>query len=99
MERQIFLDHFAADLACWEDLLGSLREEQVFAPATIGAWSVRDVVVHLAFWTHHAAAHLAAIRAGRAPIEAELYGQQPPPVEVAHDDDAINAWFWRRPRT
>jgi hypothetical protein len=93
MDRQQFEATLDAELAHWEELLTSLTEEQTMAPGALDAWSVHDVVLHVAFWTQHAAAHLTAIAEGRAPTEAELYGQEPPPPEVVrNDDDAINAW-------
>lgn len=93
MDRQQFEAALDAELARWEELVSALTEEQAMVPGALDAWSVRDVVLHVAFWTQHAAAHLTAIAEGRAPTEAELYGQSPPPPEVARDDDdAINAW-------
>lgn len=93
MDRHQFEAALAAELARWEELLGSLTEGQALAPATIGDWSVRDVVVHVAFWTNYSAAQLVAAAEGRVPTEAELYGHAPPPPEVGReDDDAINAW-------
>lgn len=92
MDRQRFEAALNAELAQWEELLSLLTEEQAMAPGVIGAWSVCDVILHVAFWTHHAAAHLAAIVEGRVPSEAELYGQELPPEIARDDDDAINAW-------
>lgn len=93
MDRQTFLDALAAEMARWEDLLLGLTPAQATAPAVIGEWSVRDLAAHIAFWTHHTAAHVAAIREGRTPTEADLYGEALPP-EVSPDDvDAVNAWI------
>lgn len=100
MDRKRFEATLDAELARWEELLGSLTEEQALLPAAVEAWSVCDVVVHVAFWTQHAAAHSAAIAEGRSPTETELYGQEPPPPEIPRDDDdAINTWVLSRAGT
>lgn len=93
MDRQTFLDLLAVEMGRWEDLLLALTPAQATAPAAIGAWSVRDLVAHVAFWTHHTAAHMAAIREERLPTEADLYGEPLPPHVSPDDVDAVNAWF------
>lgn len=89
--RRAFLSALAEEQARWRELLAAAGEARATQAATIGAWSIRDVVAHLAFWTHHAGAHVEAIAGGRAPEEAALYGAALPP-DLARDDDTVNDW-------
>ena len=47
------------------DALGDVDEELVTTPGVIDGWSVRDLVVHVAFWSEHAAGALELATAGR----------------------------------
>jgi DinB family protein len=55
-------DRRADFLAALADVDPDLRT----APGLVGAWSARDLVVHVAFWSDHAADALALAAAGRA---------------------------------
>lgn len=63
------------------DALGEVDAALVTAPGVVDAWSVRDLVVHVAFWSEHGADALALATAGRG-------------AEFAYDSaetDAMNA--------
>jgi hypothetical protein len=55
-------DRRADFLAALADVDPDLRT----APGLVGPWSLRDLVVHVAFWSDHAAGALALAAAGRA---------------------------------
>jgi hypothetical protein len=54
-----------AERAAFADLLETVDAELVTAPGVVGDWSVRDLVVHVAFWCEHGADALALAVAGR----------------------------------
>jgi hypothetical protein len=63
------------------DALGEVDAALVTAPGVVEAWSVRDLVVHVAFWSEHGADALALATSGRG-------------AEFAYDTsetDAMNA--------
>jgi hypothetical protein len=47
------------------EALGDVDEELVTTPGVVDGWSVRDLVVHVAFWSQHAAGALELAAAGR----------------------------------
>ena len=47
------------------DALGDVDEDLVTVPGVMDGWSVRDLVVHVAFWADHAADALDLAAAGR----------------------------------
>ena len=70
-----------AERAAFVEVLGSVDLELVTAPGVVEDWSVRDLVVHVAFWSEHAAEALSLATAGRG-------------AEFAYDDtqtDSMNA--------
>lgn len=67
----------------WEALIASIPEERLEEPGVEGAWSVKDLMAHLAAWQ----AHLA----GR--IEAGLAAPSAAPGPRL-DVDALNREFW-----
>jgi uncharacterized protein (TIGR03083 family) len=50
MTRQEILDELAATRARLLDAIDGLEPEQLLAPATLGQWSIRDVLQHLTLW-------------------------------------------------
>jgi uncharacterized protein (TIGR03083 family) len=55
-----------------ETLLGRLGVDQMNRPGAVGAWSVKDVLAHLAFWERYGANLLRAIAQGETPeLDAE----------------------------
>jgi hypothetical protein len=56
------LDDARADFL---DALGTVDADLVTVPGVMGDWSVRDLVVHVAFWAEHAAGALDLATTGR----------------------------------
>jgi hypothetical protein len=54
-----------ADRAAFADAVASVDLELVTAPGVIDDWSVRDMVVHVAFWCEHATDALRLLAEGR----------------------------------
>jgi uncharacterized protein (TIGR03083 family) len=50
-----------------ELLLSQLSVEQFNQPGAVGVWSVKDVLVHIAFWERYAVNMLQAISRGKTP--------------------------------
>lgn len=51
--------------AAFHEALGDVDAELVTVPGVIEDWSVRDLVVHVAFWAEHAVGALELVSAGR----------------------------------
>ena len=64
--------------AAWNDFQAAyaeLPDEELLVPGVCGAWSVRDLIAHIAWWEEEALAHLPTIAAGgRAPTYRSAYG-------------------------
>ena len=73
----------------WERLLADIGEDRMEEPGVAGAWSVKDVVAHLAAWRRRTVGRLEAAARGEPEPKAEW------PADLT-DDDAINAWFHSR---
>jgi hypothetical protein len=52
----------------WEELLASLREEQITAPMPGSNWSIKDVIAHLMAWHQVSIARLEAARLNQEPM-------------------------------
>ena len=59
------LAELEAERAAFADLLETVDAELVTAPGVVDDWSVRDLVVHLAFWCEHATRAIDLATAGR----------------------------------
>lgn len=59
------LGELDAQRAAFLEALDAVDPELLTAPGLVGAWSARDLVVHVAFWCEHATAALALGTAGR----------------------------------
>ena len=64
-DRETLLAELEAERAAFADLLETVDAELVTAPGVVDNWSVRDLVVHVAFWSEHATGALARAIAGR----------------------------------
>ncbi len=64
-DRETLLAELEVERAAFADLLETIDAELVTAPGVVEDWSVRDLVVHLAFWSEHATEALALAVAGR----------------------------------
>jgi hypothetical protein len=60
-------------------------------PGVAGAWSIKDIVAHLAAWRRRTVGRIEAVANGQ-PEPAPSW-----PAEL-HEDDEINAWFYARDR-
>ena len=49
-------------------LLARLNVDQMNQPGAVGAWSVKDVIAHIAFWERYEANILRAIARGETPV-------------------------------
>src|SRR5579875_1711887 len=57
----------------WLELMRSLRglsDEQIERPGTVGDWSVKQVMGHVAFWDKHLIDEVRTLEAGQAPVDA-----------------------------
>ncbi len=75
------LDELGTARGGFLEALGEVDEELVTTPGVVDGWSVRDLVVHVAFWAEHAAGALELAADGRG-------------TEFAYDSaetDAMNA--------
>jgi hypothetical protein len=91
MRRADLLAELNAENDAWERLLADIGEDRMDEPGIAGAWSIKDIVAHLAAWRRRTV--------GR--IEAVAQGQPEPAHEWPADlqeDDEINAWFHERDR-
>src|SRR6266849_7642266 len=77
--------------AQWEALLGDIGEAHMTQPGVAGAWSIKDIVAHLAAWRRRTVGRLEAVAHGR-PEPAHEW------PAALHEDDEINAWFHERDR-
>jgi hypothetical protein len=75
----------------YERLLAEIGEDRMDEHAVAGAWSIKDIVAHLASWRRRTVGRLEAAAKGQ-PEPA------PPWPADLHEDDEINAWFHARDR-
>jgi hypothetical protein len=75
----------------WEALLAKIGEDRMDEPGVGGAWSIKDIVAHLAAWRRRTVGRLEAVANGQ-PEPAHEW-----PADL-HEDDEINAWFHERDR-
>lgn len=91
MRRAELLAEIDSENQNWERLLAEIGEDRMEEPGVAGAWSIKDVVAHLAAWRRRTVGRLEAVAKGR-PEPAP-----PWPAEM-QDDDEINEWFHARDR-
>lgn len=77
----------------WEELLSSLREEQITTPYFDDNWSIKDVIAHLWGWQQISIARMKAAALGREPAfpgwVTDLGGLW------EEDADQTNAWIYK----
>jgi hypothetical protein len=91
MRRAELLAELKSEQEAWERLLGEIGEDRMEEPGVAGAWSIKDIVAHLAAWRRRTVGRL----------EAAARSQPEPAHEWPADlkeDDEINAWFHERDR-
>ena len=91
MRRAELLAELDSENESWERLLAEIGEDRMEEPGVAGAWSIKDVVAHLAAWRRRTVARLEAVAKGQ-PEPAPAW-----PAEL-RDDDQINEWFHARDR-
>src|SRR3954469_6688245 len=57
------------------ELLAALSDDERAAIGTADHWSVKDTVLHIAFWKNRQVERLAAAARGETPVELEHYEQ------------------------
>ena len=75
----------------WDELLGSMSEQQITRPHLPSEWSTKDEISHLWAWQQRSIARLAAATLDREPD----YPKWPAELDPNSDDntDKINAWI------
>ena len=91
MRRADLLSELKSENEAWEDLLADIGEDRMEEPGVAGAWSIKDIVAHLAAWRRRTVGRIEAVANGRPEPTPEW------PADL-HDDDDINAWFHARDR-
>jgi uncharacterized damage-inducible protein DinB len=91
MRQADLLAELDAENQRWERLLADIGADRMEEPGVAGAWSIKDIVAHLAAWRRRTVGRIDAVANGR-PEPAP-----PWPAELL-EDDAINAWFHARDR-
>jgi len=91
MRRADLLAQLRSENEGWEGLLAEIGEDRMDEPGVAGAWSIKDIVAHLAAWRRRTVGRLEAVANG----QPEPTPQWPADL---HDDDEINAWFHTRDR-
>ena len=89
MRQADLLAELNAENEAWEGLLADIGEDRMEEPGVAGAWSIKDVVAHLAAWRRRTVGRIEAVANGR-PEPAPSW-----PADLQQDDD-INAWFHER---
>ena len=91
MRRADLLAELDSENANWEHLLAEIGEDRMEEPGVAGAWSIKDVVAHLAAWRRRTVGRLEAVAKGQ-PEPAPAW-----PAELRQDDE-VNEWFHARDR-
>jgi hypothetical protein len=91
MRRDEVLAELKSENEDWERLLADIGEDRMEEPGVAGAWSIKDIVAHLAAWRRRTVGRIEAVANGQ-PEPAHEW-----PAGLA-DDDEINAWFHARDR-
>jgi tetratricopeptide (TPR) repeat protein len=69
------IDLFGRAQSDQRELLAALSDHERATIGTADRWSVKDVVLHIAFWKNRQAERLAAAARGETPVEPEHYEQ------------------------
>jgi hypothetical protein len=91
MRRAELLTELDSENEGWERLLAEIGEDRMEEPGVAGAWSIKDIVAHLAAWRRRTVGRLEAV----ARAQPEPAPQWPADL---HEDDEINSWFHARDR-
>jgi hypothetical protein len=91
MRRADLLAELDGENQRWERLLADIGADRMEEPGVAGAWSIKDIVAHLAAWRRRTVGRIEAVANGQ-PEPAHAW-----PAELLEDDE-INAWFHARDR-
>ena len=80
------LAQLQAGRTAWEALLAQVEPAHWTDVGIEGDWSLKDVIVHIAFWEGRAVKRLQAVARGKTPT--------PHPVIKNLDTDDANAWIY-----
>ena len=69
------IDLFGRAQSDQRELLAALSDDERAAIGTADHWSVKDMVLHIAFWKNRQVERLAAAARGETPVELEHYEQ------------------------
>jgi hypothetical protein len=79
--------------------IAALPEDMLTKPATIGTWSVRDIIAHVGGDEQWMAGQLEALQSGGLPTAQSCYGSdEPAPDGSFLSQDTRNAWQHERLR-
>ena len=92
MRKADLLAQLRSENEGWEGLLAEIGEDRMDGPGVAGAWSIKDIVAHLAAWRRRTVGRLEAVAQGKPE-------PTPPWPPDLHEDDEINAWFHERDRS
>lgn len=89
--RARMLGRIHDEQVAWRALVGEVGRERMLEPGPMGAWSFRDLIVHLLGWRERTLARLEAAAAGRE------VPPDPWPDGPGTDDD-VNDWIQEQGR-
>ena len=79
----------------WQELLGSLGEEQITIPLAPTEWSIKDAIAHMMAWQKRSIARVQAATLDREPV----FPAWPQELDPEQDDvDPVNAWIYETHR-
>ena len=86
--------------AAFDAVLAKISEADMTAPGAVGAWSVKDVIAHVAADDRWFAGQLEAAAKGEIPTALACYGGEDlPPADLDfNSNEDRNTWHYRRNR-
>src|ERR1044071_6203121 len=69
------IDLFGRAQSDQRELLAALSDDERAAIGTAERWSIKDTILHIAFWKNTQVERLAAAARGETPVELEHYEQ------------------------
>ena len=91
------LERFESAAAAFDEALSQLPDDARERTGTDGAWTPRDIVMHIAVDQRWFASQLSAAIESRVPTAMECYGHEevPGPDDDMSTPDGRNAWHFR----
>jgi hypothetical protein len=91
------LDRIRVAYDDYSNLIGTFSESALTKEATVGTWSVRDVIAHIGGDERWMAGQLEALRTGEQPTAESCYGADlSAPADMDWSQDGRNAWQRQR---